>query len=100
MWRIGRGFGWASRLISWDMTFASIRESGECETVDAGGQMADQPQTDNMSPTALAVSMISGAVVGFIIWMVTDAFVFLPVFIGVGLTIGLAWGMRNQDEDV
>jgi F0F1-type ATP synthase assembly protein I len=62
--------------------------------------MADQPRRDNISPTALAVSMVSGALVGFIIWMVTDMFVFLPVFIGAGLTVGLAWGMRHQDEDV
>lgn len=44
--------------------------------------------------------MLSGALVGFIIWMVTDMFVFLPVFIGAGLTVGLAWGIRNQDKDI
>lgn len=62
--------------------------------------MPDQPQRDNVSPTALAISMLSGAVVGFIIWMVTDIFVFLPVFIGAGLTVGLAWGIRNRDRDI
>ena len=64
--------------------------------------MADQPQRDNISPTVLAVSMLSGALVGFVIWMVTGSFVFLPVFIGVGLTfglaIGLAWGERSHDK--
>lgn len=44
--------------------------------------------------------MFAGALVGFIIWMVTDVFVLLPVFIGAGLTVGLAWGMRNQNGDV
>lgn len=62
--------------------------------------MADRREKDNLSPMALAVSMLSGAVVGFIIWIATDTFVFLPVFIGVGLTIGLVWGMRNQERDV
>lgn len=59
--------------------------------------MANRGQKD-ISPTVLAASMLLGGVVGFVIWMVTDAFVFLPVFLGAGLTIGLAWGMRSQDR--
>ncbi|MGD2059821.1 MAG: hypothetical protein PVF87_03055 [Acidimicrobiia bacterium] len=70
--------------------------------------MADRPQTDDtqadeISPTILAASMLLGGLVGFIIWMVTDTFVFLPVFLGAGLAfglaIGLAWRGRNQDGD-
>lgn len=59
--------------------------------------MADQPRSTAASPAVLAVTMLAGALVGFIIWQVTDAFVFLPVFIGAGMTVGLAWGMRTRD---
>lgn len=47
----------------------------------------------------MAASMLLGALVGFIIWMITEKLVFLPVFIGAGLTIGLAWAARGNDED-
>ncbi len=61
--------------------------------------MADPPQPNEISPAILATSMLLGALVGFIIWMVTDSFVFLPVFLGAGLAVGLALGMRGRDEE-
>lgn len=61
--------------------------------------MADPPRKENLSPAVMAASMLLGALVGFIIWMITETFVFLPVFIGAGLTIGLAWAGRGNDED-
>ena len=36
------------------------------------------------------ISGMLGGVVGFPIWMVTDAFVFLPVFLAAGLVSGIS----------
>ncbi len=48
--------------------------------------------------TLIAVSGLLAGVVGFVIWMVTDVFVFLPVFLAVGLVTGIALadGQRKQ----
>jgi hypothetical protein len=44
-----------------------------------------------MDPVMLmAISGVLGGVVGFAIWMVTDAFVFLPVFLAAGLVTGIS----------
>jgi hypothetical protein len=37
----------------------------------------------------MAVGMILGALIGFVLWMATDIFVFMPAFLGVGLTLAL-----------
>lgn len=38
----------------------------------------------------MVISGLSAGVVGFVIWMVTDVFVFLPVFLAAGLVAGIA----------
>lgn len=46
----------------------------------------------------MAVGMIIGALSGFALWIVTDTFVFLPAFLGVGLALGLAFdAVRERD---
>lgn len=44
-----------------------------------------------MDPVAMMmISGMLGGVVGFTIWMVTEAFVFLPVFLAAGLVSGIS----------
>lgn len=38
----------------------------------------------------LALGLLFGAALGLVMWLVTDSFVFFPVFLGAGLAIGLA----------
>jgi hypothetical protein len=40
--------------------------------------------------TLMAISGVLGGVVGFVIWMVTDTFVFLPVFLAASLVTGIS----------
>lgn len=61
--------------------------------------MANQSKNNDVSPSILAVAMLIGALTGFALWMVTETFVFLPVFIGAGLAFGLVLGARDGDED-
>lgn len=51
---------------------------------------------NDIRPLPMAIAMGAGAIVGFVIWMATDLFVFLPVFIAAGLPIGLA-AAQNRD---
>jgi hypothetical protein len=39
----------------------------------------------------MAVGGLGGGLAGFVVWMLTDAFVFLPAFLGVGLVTGIAF---------
>ncbi len=50
----------------------------------------------DVRPIPMAVGMVSGALIGFALWMTTDTFVFLPVFLGIGLALGLALGSRKS----
>jgi hypothetical protein len=54
-----------------------------------------QPSTENHY-TSLGVTfgLLIGASAGIVIWLVADAFVFFPVFVGAGLSIGIAVGME------
>ena len=49
------------------------------------------PSTSDRDALILALAMLGGAVVGFVIWLSFDLFVMLPVFIAAGMTIGLAF---------
>ena len=40
----------------------------------------------------MSLGMLFGAALGVVIWLATDTFVFFPVFIGSGLSTGLAIG--------
>ncbi|HEX6301225.1 MAG TPA: hypothetical protein VF148_12230 [Acidimicrobiia bacterium] len=44
---------------------------------------------DGVSVGALAAGMLVGALTGFAIWVATAIFVFLPVFLGNGVVLGL-----------
>ena len=46
----------------------------------------------NFSALGVSLGMLFGAALGLVIWIATDTFVFFPVFIGAGLTVGLAIG--------
>lgn len=48
---------------------------------------------------SFAVGMGIGAAIGVIIWLTTDLFVFFPVFIAVGTTLGIAWSQSKPVED-
>ena len=39
---------------------------------------------------------IIGAVTGFAIWIATDLFVFFPVFIGIGVVLGMVFKEAND----
>jgi hypothetical protein len=53
----------------------------------------------NYTGLGVGLGMLFGASLGLIIWLATDSFVFFPVFVGAGLSIGLAVGAsRDQRE--
>jgi hypothetical protein len=47
--------------------------------------------------------MLMGAVIGSALWIGTDTFIFLPVFLGVGVVFGMIFsaqiGNRGDDQD-
>ena len=49
----------------------------------------------------LALGMLFGAALGVVLWLATDTFVFFPVIIGAGLSIGLALDntRSNREEE-
>ena len=54
----------------------------------------------NFSALGVSLGMLFGAALGLVIWIATDTFVFFPVFIGAGLTVGLAIGAgRDKGEE-
>ena len=58
-----------------------VAPTGDCN-------MNDEPGSD-FRPLPMAAGMLMGALVGFVLWLATDAFVFLPVCSGAGLALGL-----------
>jgi hypothetical protein len=59
----------------------------------------DQNRSDeDYQSLGLAIGMLLGAIVGAVIWIATDTFVFLPFFIGAGLSVGLAIGESMSRE--
>lgn len=68
--------------------------------------MNEKPlQEPKYTGLAITLGMMAGAAVGFAIWIATDTFVFFPVGIVSGLTVGLAFIERlksrasNEDEN-
>lgn len=47
----------------------------------------------------LLLGMIFGAALGVVLWLATDTFVFFPVFVGAGLSVGLALDNVQSDKD-
>lgn len=57
-------------------------------------QKKDSTQGPDDRYIALGVSLglLFGAALGIIIWIVADQFIFFPIFVGAGLSIGVAVG--------
>jgi F0F1-type ATP synthase assembly protein I len=47
----------------------------------------------------LALSLISGTALGLVMWLVTDTIAFFPIFVGAGISIGLAIGVARDKEE-
>ena len=47
----------------------------------------------------MAAGMVIGVIAGFAIWMTTDLFVFVPVFIGIGVVLGMVFKEANDRRD-
>lgn len=52
--------------------------------------MSPANQEPPVRPLPLAVGMLLGAVIGFLLWIGTDTFALFPAFLGVGVGLGLA----------
>ncbi|HSG18633.1 MAG TPA: hypothetical protein VLE70_20225 [Anaerolineae bacterium] len=47
----------------------------------------------------LALGLIFGTALGLVLWMATDSIVFFPVFVGAGISLGLAIGAARDREE-
>ncbi len=55
-------------------------------------QSASDQRVARMTSLGMSIGMLFGAVLGFIVWMSTDEFVFWVIFMGGGMVTGLAAG--------
>ena len=46
----------------------------------------------------MTLGMLFGAALGVVIWLTSGLFVFFPVFVGAGFSIGLAIGKEREKE--
>ena len=53
----------------------------------------------NYTSLGMSLGMLFGAALGFVIWIATDTFVFFPVFIGAGLSAGMAVGAGREKKN-
>ena len=51
--------------------------------------MVKEEQDSPLSVVAMAIGMIAGALIGFVLWIATDTFALFPAFLGVGLVLGM-----------
>lgn len=58
------------------------------------------PETRYME-FGISLGLLFGAAMGITLWLLTEQFVFFPVFVGSGLTVGVAIGasIDQQIED-
>jgi hypothetical protein len=56
----------------------------------------DQPQTDSYLSIGMSLGMLIGAGLGTIAWVLTEEFVFWVIFMGGGLSVGLALGSARS----
>jgi preprotein translocase subunit SecG len=61
--------------------------------------MSDKSKASRSEIVSMAAGMLIGAITGAAIWLTTDTFVFFPVFIGVGLVLGLALKEANEKRN-
>lgn len=51
--------------------------------------MTEPSQPSQLSAVSMAAGMITGALIGFVLWIATDTFALFPAFLGVGLVLGI-----------
>ncbi len=61
--------------------------------------MSDQNQLPRSGVLSMAAGMTIGALTGLAIWLTTDLFVYFPVFIGIGLVLGLVFKEANEKRN-
>ena len=61
--------------------------------------MSNSERTPGSDVVPMAAGMVIGVIAGFAIWMTTDLFVFFPVFIGIGVVLGMVFKEANDRRD-
>ena len=56
-------------------------------------------QNSELQTLPMMAGMLIGAGTGFAIWLATDQFVFLPVFLGIGFVLGLVFQEANSHRE-
>jgi F0F1-type ATP synthase assembly protein I len=51
--------------------------------------VTEPSQPSPLSAVSMAAGMITGALIGFVLWIATDTFALFPAFLGVGLVLAL-----------
>jgi len=62
-------------------------------------RMKTEPARDRTRPVPVVIVALVGASIGFVIWMTADMFVFFPVFLAIGVTMGMVLGQRQPGRD-
>lgn len=57
-----------------------------------------QPEHSGKLALGVALGMLGGGILGAIVWFSTGEFVFLPIFVGGGLTVGLGAGAALENR--
>ncbi|MFN2223271.1 MAG: hypothetical protein PVH65_04945 [Chloroflexota bacterium] len=63
------------------------------------GNNEPSPKKGAQAGRGLVLGLLFGAALGVVLWLVTDTFVFFPVFVGAGLSIGLALDNAQSEKD-
>jgi hypothetical protein len=59
----------------------------------------DRPDKEtNNTGMGIGIGMLFGVALGIVLWQATDNFVFFPVFLGAGMSIGLALGATRDQQ--
>jgi hypothetical protein len=61
-------------------------------------EVMTQDQRPQVRPIPLAVGMLIGAVLGFVLWIATDTFALFPAFLGVGVGLGVALSSGGRGD--
>jgi len=57
------------------------------------------PHKDTQAGLGMAMGMLFGAALGVVLWVATANLVFFPIFVGAGLSIGLAIDNARSDPE-
>ena len=52
----------------------------------------------NYTGLGVGLGLLFGTALGVVLWMATDSIVFFPVFVGAGLSIGVALGAARDQQ--